>query len=206
MLPAPKWGPPGIGPGESGRGQIVRRVILAVAALALVATACGSELEPGNYADEKKGPSASPAPTLPPCKDTKGVTVSKDTATNLKVKPRLVITAKGCSFTKLEKIDLVTGTGEVVKAGAKVKAKYLGVGFTTRKEFDSSWKRGPDPIEFELAGVIKGWTDGVPGMKVGGRRLLIIPGPLAYGEAPGSPDILPNETLIFVIDMVSISK
>ncbi len=80
---------------------------------------------------------------------------------------------------------------------------YVGVGQQTKLQFDASWDRS-EPASFALNGVISGWTQGIPGMKVGGRRTLIIPGDLAYGSTPGSPDIQPNETLVFTIDLIAI--
>ncbi|HEX5096322.1 MAG TPA: FKBP-type peptidyl-prolyl cis-trans isomerase [Acidimicrobiia bacterium] len=100
--------------------------------------------------------------------------------------------------------DLTEGTGEVVPAGASITADYIGVACTTGKIFDSSYSRG-EPTPFSLDGVIKGWTDGIPGMKVGGRRLLGIPGDQAYGPA-GNPQagIAPDEPLWFVVEVKSI--
>lgn len=86
-------------------------------------------------------------------------------------------------ITELQKIDLVEGTGEEVREGATVTAHYTGAYVTTGEIFQSSHDRG-SPIPFSLNGVISGWTEGVPGMKVGGKRRLIIPGNMAYGEAP----------------------
>jgi peptidylprolyl isomerase len=83
-----------------------------------------------------------------------------------------------------------------------VLANYAGYGATTTKQFDSSFDRG-QPSPFGLDQVIKGWTEGIPGMKTGGRRLLIIPGDLAYGANPPSADIEPNEVLVFVVDVVN---
>jgi peptidylprolyl isomerase len=71
--------------------------------------------------------------------------------------------------------------------------------------FDASWIRG-EPLSFSLNQVIAGWTEGIPGMKPGGRRLLIIPGALAYGPNPPTSAILPDETLIFVVDLISSAK
>jgi FKBP-type peptidyl-prolyl cis-trans isomerase len=93
--------------------------------------------------------------------------------------------------------DLVEGTGEVIPAGATVTMDYIGVSCSTGKIFDASYKRG-QPLEIGLNQVIPGWTDGVPGMKVGGTRLLIIPPDQGYG-ARGSTTIAPDETLYFVI-------
>lgn len=99
--------------------------------------------------------------------------------------------------------DICAGTGPVVANGATVTAHYTGIGLATGKVFDSSWQRG-EPIQFPLTGVIQGWSDGIPGMNVGGRRLLVIPGALAYGmNPPPGSGIQPDETLVFVVDIVT---
>jgi peptidylprolyl isomerase len=99
--------------------------------------------------------------------------------------------------------DLERGTGAGAKSGDKVTVQYAGVGFNTGKEFDASWNRG-EPFEFQLGAgqVIPGWDKGVEGMKVGGRRELIIPPELAYGASGSPPSIGPNETLVFVVDLL----
>jgi peptidylprolyl isomerase len=109
----------------------------------------------------------------------------------------------GAPPAELVKKDLKLGTGAVVKPGATITANYIGVACTTGKIFDSSWSRG-QPAEFPLSGVIKGWTDGIPGMKVGGRRLLGIPAAQAYGATGQGALIGPNEPLWFVVDVVSV--
>lgn len=95
----------------------------------------------------------------------------------------------------------------MAKAGDEVTVQYVGVGYQSGKEFDASWDRG-QPFGFQLGAgqVIKGWDEGVQGMKVGGRRELLIPPGLAYGAAGSPPSIGANETLIFVIDLVSVKK
>lgn len=99
--------------------------------------------------------------------------------------------------------DLVVGDGEEVAPGAEVTTHYTGVAWTSGEEFDSSWSRG-EPVSFPLGQVIRGWQDGIPGMRVGGRRLLVIPPELAYGDqAPPGASFGPGETLVFVIDMVA---
>jgi peptidylprolyl isomerase len=107
--------------------------------------------------------------------------------------------------TALEKKDLIVGKGAEATAGKKVTVQYVGVSYSTKKEFDASWDRG-QPFAFTLGqgDVIKGWDQGVPGMKVGGRRQLVIPPDLAYGARGAAPVIGPNETLVFVIDLVSV--
>jgi peptidylprolyl isomerase len=98
--------------------------------------------------------------------------------------------------------DLIVGTGAEAKAGQTVTMNYVGVNFKSGKEFDSSWKRN-EPFTFTLGkkSVIPGWEKGIPGMKVGGRRELVIPPALGYGAA-GSGSIPPNETLVFVVDLL----
>jgi peptidylprolyl isomerase len=105
----------------------------------------------------------------------------------------------------LEIKDIWEGDGEVAKAGDVVSVHYVGVSFSTGEEFDSSWNRGT-PLRFQLGigQVISGWDQGVQGMKVGGRRQLIIPPHLAYGDRGAGRAIGPGETLIFVCDLVSV--
>ena len=94
------------------------------------------------------------------------------------------------------------GTGVEAPVGATVKVHYLGVDYETGEEFDSSWGRG-EPIEFPLNRLIKGWQEGIPGMKVGGRRTLICPPEDAYGPA-GAGHRLSGRTLVFVIDLLGV--
>ena len=96
------------------------------------------------------------------------------------------------------------GDGTVAKAGDTVAVHYVGVAYSTGEEFDASWNRGA-PLQFQLGvgQVIAGWDQGVQGMKVGGRRQLIIPPGMAYGDRGAGSSIAPGETLIFVCDLVS---
>ena len=105
--------------------------------------------------------------------------------------------------TELVAKDIVVGTGAVVTPLSNVTAHYSGYGMNTKAKFDSSWDRG-EPATFPISGVIQGWQQGLQGMKVGGRRLLIIPGDLGYGPA-GQGSIEPNETLVFVVDLTAVS-
>jgi peptidylprolyl isomerase len=100
--------------------------------------------------------------------------------------------------------DIWVGEGEEAKPGHNVSVHYVGVSFSTGEEFDASWNRG-EPLQFRLGvgQVIAGWDQGVQGMKVGGRRQLIIPPDLAYGDRGAAGAIAPGETLIFVCDLVS---
>jgi peptidylprolyl isomerase len=98
--------------------------------------------------------------------------------------------------------DLVVGTGDEAKPGDTVEVHYVGVEFSSGSEFDASWNRG-ESVEFPLQGLIQGWQDGIPGMKVGGRRQLTIPPEQAYGPAGGGHR-LSGQTLVFVIDLISV--
>lgn len=107
--------------------------------------------------------------------------------------------------TELIVTDEVDGSGDEVIVGATVTAHYVGVCASTGAQFDASWDRG-DPISFPLDGVIQGWSEGLVGMRVGGRRTLVIPGHMAYGSnPPPGAGIAPDETLLFTVDLVDVS-
>jgi peptidylprolyl isomerase len=109
---------------------------------------------------------------------------------------------EGPEPTELVIIDIEEGTGDLAKPHDKVDVHYLGVDFETLEEFDSSWSRGQS-VNFPLDNLIKGWQEGIPGMKVGGRRQLICPPHLAYGPAGGGHR-LSGRTLTFVIDLLGV--
>ncbi len=100
--------------------------------------------------------------------------------------------------------DIWEGEGREASAGDRVTVHYVGVAYSTGEEFDASWNRG-EPLSFQLGAgqVIAGWDQGVQGMRVGGRRQLVIPPGLAYGDRGAANIIAPGETLIFVCDLVS---
>lgn len=106
---------------------------------------------------------------------------------------------------ELEIVDVETGTGEEVRAGAKITAHYTGALVKNGVIFQSSLDFG-NPITFGLDEVIRGWTYGVPGMKVGGTRRLIIPAEQAYGASSPASNIPANSDLVFDIDLVAIPK
>ncbi|MGK5730953.1 FKBP-type peptidyl-prolyl cis-trans isomerase [Streptomyces sp. URMC 124] len=113
---------------------------------------------------------------------------------------------EGPAPTDLEITEVWEGDGEVAKAGQLAKVHYVGVAFSTGEEFDASWNRGT-PLEFQLGAgqVIEGWDKGIQGMKVGGRRKLVIPPHMAYGDrGAGGGRIAPGESLIFVCDLVAV--
>jgi peptidylprolyl isomerase len=107
------------------------------------------------------------------------------------------------SVAELEIIDTVVGTGDEVPVGATITAHYTGALCVDGTIFQSSHDFG-DPITFPLDGVIAGWTQGVPGMKVGGTRRLVIPAAMAYGERSPSPNIPANSDLVFDIELTAI--
>jgi len=107
--------------------------------------------------------------------------------------------------TDLEVTDLSTGSGAEAASGSTVVVHYVGVAHSTGEEFDASYNRG-EPLSFRLGvgQVIAGWDQGVTGMKVGGRRKLVIPPHLGYGDRGAGGVIKPGETLIFVVDLVDV--
>jgi peptidylprolyl isomerase len=121
-----------------------------------------------------------------------------------KTKPK-VVAPKGAPPKKLVVKDLEAGSGPEAAAGDEVVVQYVGIDYKSGKEFDASWDRGePFPLMLGAGQVIPGWEKGIEGMKAGGRRELIIPPALAYGSEGRPPTIPPNETLIFVIDLLEV--
>jgi peptidylprolyl isomerase len=129
-----------------------------------------------------------------------GTDQSADTST----KPKVEV-PDGAPPTTLKTEDIVVGDGAEAKTGDTVSMQYVGVNYADGKEFDASWDRG-QPFTFPLGGgqVIPGWDQGIVGMKVGGRRELIIPPDLGYGSQGQPPTIKPNETLVFVVDLLDV--
>ncbi len=164
--------------------------VLAVAAfVALGPSACGKSRDNKNSSSTNSSSTNS----------------SGGTAAKLGTKPAVTVPT-GPAPTTLQKQDLIVGTGAEAVAGKKVSVQYVGVHYATGKQFDASWDRGePFPFTLGEGDVIKGWDQGVPGMKVGGRRQLVIPPDLAYGPGGAPPDIGPNETLVFVVDLLSVA-
>jgi peptidylprolyl isomerase len=173
---------------------VISRPVAAAALVlsaALALTACGSS----SGTDSGSSASASSSGYVT---GTAGVTVTGD----LGSKPTVKLGETTKDTAALTVSDLVVGSGDVVEAGDSVTAQYVGIGAASGKEFDSSWSRGT-AAQFSLDQVIEGWQQGIPGMKVGGRRLLVIPGAMAYGENPPSGSTIgKNETLVFVVDLV----
>ena len=132
-------------------------------------------------------------------------------ATNMSSKPKLT-SGSTLPAAKLKVKDLVVGTGAAATPTTTVTVQYVGVRYADGKQFDSSWDRG-GPTTFSLRKVVKGFTQGiggndeVPPMKVGGRRLMILPSELGYGEN-GTPDgaIPPNACIVFFVDFIAVKS
>ena len=170
------------------------RTSVLVISTALMLTACSSS------SDETSAPAASQSSDSVPALT--GTPVSVEVTGEAGSEPVVAITP-GDPVTELQVTDVIVGEGDAVQAGATVTAHYVGYGAATGQMFDSSWVRG-EPATFPLPNVILGWQEGLVGMQAGGRRLLVIPAELGYGNnpPPGS-GIEAGETLIFVVDLVS---
>lgn len=119
-------------------------------------------------------------------------------------KPNVDIPA-GAPPAELVREDLVIGVGTEATRGKTVEVHYVGVAWSTKKQFDASWDRG-ETFDFPLGAgrVIRGWDEGVAGMRVGGRRRLTIPPAMGYGARGAGGAIGPNETLVFIVDLLAV--
>jgi peptidylprolyl isomerase len=166
---------------------------MAAAALTAVLAACGSSSAPGVSTAPGAGATQASIPK----------TTATPTSGPLSKKP-VVTVPKGPPPKQLVIKDLIPGTGQTAQPGKTITVNYVGVLYKTGKEFDSSWSRNqPFTTALSNGSVISGWVKGLTGMKVGGRRELIIPPSLAYGNKQ-SGSIPPNSTLIFVVDLLSV--
>ena len=180
------------------------RLLATLGASALLLTGCGS----GSETVAAPPPSPSPVASSPPCPITATeVKAPAGSTTDLKTKPVI----KGSTTappTDLQYADLVKGTGAEAVNGSQVDVKYVGVLYGSGKEFDSSWKRSADetlPFSICRSGVIDGFAVGPLGMKVGGRRQIIIPAAFGYKDAAQGADIPANSTLVFVVDLMKVT-
>ena len=180
-----------------------RRRIAAIVVLALVVIVVLS-----TFAVASSGSKKSSTPTTAPAPVTTAALVSVKGKPCVAMKGPLPTGAPnvpvqvGPPPTTLVKQDLKEGTGAEVAAGATVTVNYIGVACSTGKIFDVSYSTGK-PVQFPLGNVIPGWTNGIPGMKVGGERLLGIPSDQAYAASGRGADIAPDEALWFVVNVVS---
>jgi peptidylprolyl isomerase len=179
----------------------------AVCAALLFGAGCGDDDGGSATTETATTQTQATQPTTPAQPAAPKATKVKPTAgeSDLDRKPK-VPKGKGDPPTELVVQDLIVGKGKRATSGDAVSVRYVGVLFEDGKEFDSSWKRGKgQTFQFPLGGgqVIPGWDQGVVGMRKGGRRKLIIPSDLAYGDQGFPPDIPPGAALIFDIDLVS---
>jgi peptidylprolyl isomerase len=128
--------------------------------------------------------------------------VTVEGAEDLAGKPSISVDSAAEPPGELASEDLVTGDGQEIRPGDTANVQYVGVSWSTGREFDASWDRGARPFSFPVGAgrVIAGWDEGVTGMRAGGRRLLVIPPHLGYGDGGAGDVIAPGETLIFVVD------
>ena len=189
-------------------------ITCAAVALAAVVAGCGSssssaapgvQLAPSDGATAATSTAASSTATSSASASaTSTTTSSTPLPAALKTKPKVSIPS-GPPPKKLVVKDLIKGTGPAATASSTVNVQYVGEVYKGGKQFDASWNDGSgQPVSLPLSGVIKGWQQGIPGMKIGGRRELIIPPSLGYG-ATAQSKIPANSTLVFVIDLHGIS-
>jgi peptidylprolyl isomerase len=177
--------------------------LIAIVAIALIvaASACGSSSK-NSGAQSAAASTTTPATSVPPAGSAAGKPCVARKGSLPAGAPDVPVEI-GPAPTKLVIKDLKVGTGAVVPAGATITANYIGVACSTGTIFDSSYAHG-QAIQFPLTGVIPGWANGIPGMKIGGVRLLGIPADQAYGPSPPGPGIAPDEALWFVVQPVKL--
>jgi peptidylprolyl isomerase len=168
--------------------------------LAAGAAACGEDDEPASGGGAESTATATPTETA----SAPGIeALVQGTSKKTKAKPK-VPAPQGDPPTELVIRDVVKGKGPKAKAGDTLTMQYVGVSWSNGQQFDASWDAGqPFPFQLGAGMVIAGWDQGMVGMQKGGRRLLVIPPDLAYGPQGAGP-IGPNETLVFVVDLVEI--
>ncbi len=188
--------------------SLIALVLLPVLALAACSGGSGGSSSSGGSAQAGGGKTTDCAVQGPPVAVTSipaGPTLDGVTVVADGTKAPLVTIADGAApVTELGSLEVAPGDGAAAKAGDTLTVDYCGIGLSSQTIFDSSWVRG-EPATFPLDGLIQGWQDGLPGMKVGETRLLVIPGALGYGpNPPGGSGIEPDETLVFVITLKDV--
>lgn len=181
------------------------KLLLTIAAcLALLLAGCGSDSSSTSSSGEEASTTAGKTEESAASKEESAAAAKKgEEAAKKKTKPKVDI-PNGPPPKKLVIKDLEEGSGPEAKPGDEVTVQYVGVNYKTGKQFDASWDRG-EPFTFALGEglVVEGWEKGIPGMRPGGRRELIIPPEMGYGysRVGGIP---PGSTLVFVVDLISV--
>lgn len=175
-------------PRATRRPRRAAAALAAVAVLALAATACGSEPSSSDEAT---------ATTEAECRTVEAALAEK-TAPDPAVPEKAV--------TGIEKTDDIIGCGDEVLDDSAVQVHYVLKSMSSGAVVDSSWERGaPFDVTLGQQQVISGWEEGIPGMRAGGRRTLVLGPDYGYGAAGSPPDIAPNDTLVFVVDVLSVN-
>jgi peptidylprolyl isomerase len=175
---------------------MLRPILILIAVIAVLGvSACG---------DDDDGANGSGGAGATQQDSTTETTPSADALKDTTTKP-VIPKPTGTPPRKLVKEDIVKGKGPGAKPGDTVTVNYVGLNFSNGQEFDSSWDSGASfPVQLGAGMVIEGWDKGLVGIRKGGRRMLTIPPEMGYGAEGYPPDIPPNETLVFVVDAVSI--
>src|SRR5450755_4086543 len=184
--------------------------VLVSAATAVGLAACGSSKAPGVTPAPSGGATADASSAAATSTSTTATSTTATTSTTPNIPPAIakkpvVVVPTGAPPTHLVTKDLIVGTGATASAGQNVTVNYVGVLYKGGKQFDASWDRNQTfTTPLSNGSVIPGWVQGIAGMKVGGRRMLIIPPSLAYGPTGQPPTIPANATLVFVVDPISV--
>ena len=186
-----------------------KRLLIAsgIVVLSGALSACGSSKAPGVQPAPSAGATVASVAATPTTTSTTTTSSTSSVATpsQLSAKPTVTPPSGPAPKTLIIK-DLITGTGKTATTGSTVTVNYVGVLYKGGKEFDSSWQRHQTfSTALTTGNVIDGWVKGIAGMKVGGRRELIIPPSLGYGKAGSPPAIPANATLVFVVDLLAVS-
>ncbi len=187
--------------------RVRRFLVLPIVPIFLLLAACGSSTPSSTTLTTSGSPTPSGPPTSGSATTSSGLGAANPPvvsgATNLKAEP-VIGPGSSPAPTSLETKDLVVGTGAAAMASSTVNVNYVGADYSNGRVFDDTpWKQGR-PTSFPLSGVVPGFAQGIEGMKVGGRREIVIPPTLGYGATGSPPAVSPNETLVFVVDLVSV--
>jgi FKBP-type peptidyl-prolyl cis-trans isomerase len=183
-------------------GTTSTRTLLAAAAIVLVAAAgCGSGGGSGTGTGSATGAGSAPAPSAAAPAQAGGVPALTGAPTDL-AQPTQAVAGSGQPPAQLVTQDVVVGSGPTATAESTVDVQYSGTLYADGTLFDSSWSGG-GPVTFPLNRVVPGFSQGIEGMQVGGRRVIVIPPDLGYGDQTGGP-IPGGSTLVFVVDLVGV--